>query len=48
MADYTVQSHYFLNNLPENLYTIFCPNNEKIMENITYKGSKISVDIDLF
>ena len=48
MADYTGTSHYFFNNLPENLYTISCPNNEKIMENNTYKGSKISVDIDLF
>lgn len=48
MADYTGTSYYFFNNLPENLYTISCPNNEKIMENNTYKGSKISVDIDLF
>lgn len=48
MTDYTGQSHYFFNELPEELYDINGSLSQKDKENAVYKGSKISVDIDLF
>ena len=48
MTDYTGQSHYFFNELPEELYDINDSLSQKDKENAVYKGSKISVDIDLF
>ena len=48
MTDYTGQSHYFFNELPEELYNINGSLSQKDKENAVYKGSKISVDIDLF
>lgn len=48
MTDYTGQSHYFFNELPEELYELNGSLSQKDKENAVYKGSKISVDIDLF
>lgn len=48
MADFAGQSHYFFNELPEELYELNGSISQKDMENAVYKGSKISVDIDLF
>lgn len=48
MTDYTGQSHYFFNELPEELYDLNGSLSQKDKENAVYKGSKISVDIDLF
>lgn len=48
MADFTGQSHYFFNELPEKLYELNSSLAQKDRENAVYKGSKISVDIDLF
>ena len=48
MTDYTGQSHYFFNELPEELYELNGSISQKDKENAVYKGSKISVDIDLF
>ena len=48
MTDYTGQSHYFFNELPEELYEQIGSMSQKDKENAVYKGSKISVDIDLF
>ena len=48
MADYTGQSHYFFNELPEELYELNGMLSQKDRENAVYKGSKVSVDIDLF
>ncbi len=48
MTDYAGQSHYFFNELPEELYDINGSLSQKDKENAVYKGSKISVDIDLF
>ena len=48
MADSTGKSHYFLNELPDEVYSINGMLSEKDKENTVYKGSKISVDIDLF
>lgn len=48
VADFAGQSHYFFNELPEELYDINGSISQKDMENAVYKGSKISVDIDLF
>lgn len=48
MADFTGQSHYFFNELPEKLYEFNSSLAQKDSENAVYKGSKISVDIDLF
>lgn len=48
MADFTGQSHYFFNELPKKLYEFNSSLAQKDKENAVYKGSKISVDIDLF
>lgn len=48
MTDYTGQSHYFFNELSEELYELNGSLSQKDKENAVYKGSKISVDIDLF
>ena len=48
MTDYAGQSHYFFNELPEELYEQSGSISQKDKENAVYKGSKISVDIDLF
>ena len=48
MTDYAGQSHYFFNELPEALYEQSGSMSQKDKENAVYKGSKISVDIDLF
>lgn len=48
MTDYAGQSHYFFNELPEELYEQSGSMSQKDKENAVYKGSKISVDIDLF
>ncbi|MDE7314359.1 MAG: ATP-dependent helicase [Mucispirillum sp.] len=48
MADFTGQSHYFFNELPEELYELNGSLSQKDRENAVYNGSKISVDIDLF
>ena len=48
MTDYAGQSHYFFNELPEKLYEQSGSMSQKDKENAVYKGSKISVDIDLF
>ena len=48
MADFTGQSHYFFNELPEKLYELNSSLSQKDRENAVYNGSKISVDIDLF
>ena len=48
MTDYTGQSHYIFNELPEELYDLNGSLSQKDKENAVYKGSKISVDIDLF
>lgn len=48
MADFAGQSHYFFNELPEELYELNSSMSQKDRENAVYKGSKISVDIDLF
>lgn len=48
MIDYAGQSHYFLNELPEELYELSGNLTQEDKDNAVYKGSKISVDIDLF
>ncbi len=49
MADFEGQSHYFFNELPDELYDLYGNNiSEKEKENNIYKGKPISVDIDLF
>lgn len=48
LIDYAGQSHYFLNELPEELYELSGNLTQEDKDNAVYKGSKISVDIDLF
>lgn len=48
MIDYAGNSHYFFNELPEELYEFDSNSKQEEIEKTVYKGSKISVDIDLF